>query len=321
MTKIIGRQASIGIGKESVRGIAVAPTYWVPWNELSIENKVEGVNNESSLARLEDADDSAVVSKWGEATIKAKMKDESLGLFLLSLLGTDTPALVETGVYDHVYTVGQTTQHQSLTLALKDANRDEAFTNAVVDSLKLDGELGNYVMYEVSLLSKASEADTNTVAHSQERDFVPQMVEFKQAVNQAGLDAAGAVSIRNFSIEIKNNLIREDVLGDVEPNDILNQAFAVEGSITLVHDGTTFSDFQNNDTKRALRIKLTHTETIGAASKPTLTIDLYKASIFDYERSLGLNDLVEESFSFKAFYSLADAKMLALTLRNEVASY
>ncbi len=122
-------------------------------------------------------------------------------------------------------------------------------------------------------------------------------------------------------MELRSNVMREEVLGSVEPNDILNQTFVIEGSVTLVHDGTTFEDLQNNDTDQALRFKLTHTDTIGAASKPTLTIDLYKAKISDYERSLTQNELVEESFNFKAHYSITDGKMVDVTLRNTVAAY
>jgi len=321
MTKLIGRLVSVGIGKEGTRGTADAIDYWLPWMDATIETRIERAINESSIARLEDSDGADIVSKWGEGTIKGKLKDESFGLLLLSLFGTDTPALVETGVYDHVFSVAQTTQHQSLTLAVKDANLDEAYPNAVIDSIKLDGELGNYVMMEAAFQSKPEESDSNTVSITSERDFVPKMISFKHANAQSGLDGASAVSIKKFSLEMRQNIMREDVLGSEEPNDILNQAFMIEGDIELVHNDTTFEDLQNNDTYQALRIKLLHTATIGASSNPTITIDLYRAKISDYERSLPQNELVTESFHFKAFYSIADSKMVDCTLRNEVAAY
>lgn len=318
---MIGRQVAVGIGREATRGTADAIDYWLPWMEATIETRIERALNESSIARIEDSDGADIVSKWGEGTIKGKMKDESFGLLLLSLFGADTPSLVEAGVYDHLYSVDQTVQHDSLTIAVKDSNLDECYPNAVIDNIKLDAELGNYVMMEAAFMSKPDESDSNTVSISAERDFVPQMCEFKHASAQAGLDGASAVSIRNFSMEIQSNVMREDVLGSVSPNDILNQQFIVEGSVTLIHNGTTFEDLQNNDTYQALRFDITHTDTIGAASNPRLRIDLYRAKIFDYERSLSQNEIIEESFSFKAYYSIADSKMIDLTLRNEVASY
>lgn len=323
MTKLIGRQVSVGIGLEASRGTADAIDYWLPWMEATVETRIERAINESSIARLEDSDGADIVSRWGEGTIKGKLKDQSFGLLLLSLFGTDTPALVETGVYDHVYSVEQSVTHPSLTLAVKDANLDEAYPNSVIDSIKVEAELGNYVMMEAAFMGKSDESDSNTVSIISERDFVPQMIEFKHASAQSGLDGASAVAIRKFSYEIRSNVSREDVLGvaNGDPADILGGAFVIEGSITLVHNNVTFEDLQNDDTYQALRIKMTHTDTIGAASKPTLTLDLYRAKLSDYERNLSQNDLIEESFNFKAFYSIADSKMVDLTLRNTVADY
>jgi len=321
MTKILGRQVSFGIGKETVRGTAVAAEYWLPFAECDIENKVETVIDDASLARVEDSDGMSVVSTWGEGAIKGKVKDKSIGLLFLSLLGTDTVGAVEAGVKDHVFTVLQTTQRPSLTISLKDANRDERFANAVVDNLKLDAELGKFVMYEADILSKASAAGANTVAHAVENDFVPQMVTFKKAVNLAGLGAASAIPIRNFSITFKNNSLKEDVLGAAAPNDIVNQSLAVEGVITLVHNDTTFSAMQAAETYNALRFTILHTVTIGASSKPTITIDLARARVYDYERNVDINGLVEETFSFKGFYSIADSQLVQVTVRNAVTAY
>ena len=323
MTKLIGRQIAVGIGKESTRGTAVAPDFWLSWMELTAETRIERAINESSLARLEDSDGADIVSKWGEGTIKGKMKDESFGLLLLSLMGTEVEANPESGAYTHTYSVAQSTQHQSLSVAVKDDNIDEVYPNAVIDSIKIDAELGNYVMYEASFMGLAEASASNTVSISAERDFVPQMFEFKHAATQAGLTGASAVSVRNMSIELRQNVMREDVLGVAsgEPNDILNQSFMVEGSITLVHDGTTFEDLQNNDTYQAMRFDMTHTDTIGTTLNPQLRIDLYRAKIFDYERNVSQNELVEETFSFKGYYSIADSKMLDVILTNEHTGY
>lgn len=321
MSKMIGRQVSVGIGKEISRGTAVAPDYWVPWMELDAETKVELINDESSLGVIEDADAANLVSKWGEGTIKAKMKDESMGLVFLSLFGTDTPSLVEAGVYDHLYSVGQTVQHQSLSIAKKDLNQDIVFPNCVIGDLKLDVELGSYIMYEVTFMGKQEETAANSVTNIVERDFVPQYFEFKTAANQAGLDAAPAVSVRNLSLEIKSNVAKDDVLGSITPDDINNQHFIVEGEITLRHNDNTYKALQNDETYQAFRFDITHPDTIGAASNPRLRIDLYKVRIFDYERDESQNELIEESFSFKAYFSVSDSKMLDVTLRNELAAY
>jgi len=322
MTKHIGRQAAFGIGKEASRGTADAVDFWVPWSELEIDTKVEHVNNEAALGRIEDTDDAAIVSRYGEITLKAKLKDKSPGLLLLSLMGTDTVSEVEAGeVYDHTFSVAQSVQHQSLTAVLKDPNRDIAFPNAVVDTFKLDCELGEYVMYEATMMSREAEDDTNNVAIVQERDFVPQNVTFKKAANQAGLDAASTFKIRNFSIEVKANTMLENVLGNVTPDDILNQSFSVEGEITLSHNDETFIDLQNANTEQAIRLDIEHTDTIGDTSKPRLRFDIYKCTLFDDKVERPLNEIVEETFSFKAHLHAADLAMLKIILRNEHPAY
>jgi len=321
MTKQIGRQVSFGIGKEAVRGTPDNVDYWIPWIELEMEDKVEGVDDEQSLAVIEGSDDMQLVNRYGEIVAKGKLKDESSGLFFLSLFGTDTPDEVEAGVYDHVFTVNQSIQHQSLTAVIKDANRDEAFANAVVDSIQINAELGDYIMYEISLMTKASVTDTNAVAHTLERDFLPQHLTFKHATNVAGLNAASETKIRNCTIEISSNIALENALGDISPDDILNQQFTVEGEITLTNKDNVFKDMQNDNEQRAFRIQFVHPDTIGVGSNPTITIDLSKVKIFDYEQKRDLNEFVEETFTFKAHYNLPEENMIVLTLRNEVAAY
>lgn len=325
MSRQIGRSASVGIGKESVRGTAVAPTYWVPWMDVqNIDDKVATVNNETSLARLESSDGYAITKKFAEIGWSTKMKDSHIGLILLSLFGTVSSvakSAPNASVYDHTYSVLQSLQHPSLTIAYKDANVDLRYANAVINTLKISYERGGYIMYDITTMSKASASASNTVAHTQENDFLPQNLTFKNATTQAGLDAADAVNIRSASIEFSQNLMSEDVLGSVAPNDFLNQSFSVKGSVTLVHNATTFSAIQNAGTYQALRFDLIHAATIGTSSNPELKIDLHRCSITNYNKRLTLNELVEESFDFEGHYSLTDSKMVTVVLTNLVTAY
>lgn len=325
MAKQIGRQASIGIGKETTRGTAVAASYWVPWmSTSSIDDKVATVTNETSLARLESSDGYAVTRKFAEVGWSTKMKDTHFGLLLLSLFGTVgsvAKSAPNAAVYDHTFSVAQSVQHQALTIAYKDQNVDVRFANAVVNSLKINIERGSYVMYDVTTYSKASASASNTVSHTAENDFLPQHLVFKTASAQSGLDAASAVNIRNASIEFSQNLMFEDVLGSQAPSDVLNQSFSVRGSVTLVHNATTYSALQNAGTYQALRFDLIHTATIGTSSNPELKIDLHRCSLTNYTKTMGLNDIVEESFDFEGHYSLTDSKMATVILTNLATAY
>lgn len=325
MSKIIGRLNNLGIGKESSRGTAVSAAKWMPVTDLTYEDRVKTVVDEATHGRLESSDGELVTSTYGEVSIKSKVKDITFGYLLLSLLGTDTPAAQgapNAAVYDHVYTVGQTTQHQSLSLVLKGPNDDMTVPNAVVDSLKITADTNKFVMFEAKCLGKVSAASSNTASYTAENDFTSKHVVFKTASAQSGLAAASAITIRKFELEIKTGVILEEVLGSTPINDVLNQAFEVSGSVTIIHNDATYHDLMLANTYKAMRFQLLNSDvTIGTSANPTFTFDLHRALISKRDRKMGLNDLIEETFDFKAHYSLTDSKMISCTLSNLLAAY
>lgn len=325
MTKISGRQVCIGIGKESSRGTAVAPSYWVPWLDQDFDDRVETVIDEAALGVLEGSDGENVVKQWGEGTLKTKIKDKHFGLILLSLLGSVSSvakSAPNAAVYDHTFTVLQSSSHPSLTVAQKDANRDIAFANGVVDSLKISARPGEYVPYEAKILSFASASASNTVAQVAENDFVPQNLTFKKATAASGLDAASAIKIRDMSLEISQNLFAEYVLGSKAPNDFLTQVIKVRGTVTLVHTDTTYIDMMKNETYNAMRFDFQNTNvTIGTSANPGLKIDLNRVRVKNHKTVKKPNGIVEETFDIEAHYSLTDSKMLSIILTNLATSY
>lgn len=325
MTKIIGRLCSVGLGKESSRGTAVAPGKWIPWTKVDYNDEVNLLDNEASIARLEDTDDHALALIFGSATLASKIKDLNFGYLLLSLFGTDTPtarSAPNAAVYDHVFTVAQTVQHQSLSVALKDANYDVVMANSVVDTLKISCKYGDYAMFEAGLTGKASASASNTVSIVAENDFFSKHLTFKMASTQSGLAAASAVKIREFSLEFGQKVMIEEVLGQNTPNDILNGSWGIKGSFTVVHNDTSYNALLVAGTKKALRFDFQNTDvTIGSSANPGLTIDLHSASIVSVKTKRDLNGLVEETIEFRARYSKTDSKMATVTLSNTISAY
>ena len=52
MARIIGRLGSIGIGVETTRGTAVAPTFWVPVTGKDFDDKVDYIDNDSGMGNI-----------------------------------------------------------------------------------------------------------------------------------------------------------------------------------------------------------------------------------------------------------------------------
>lgn len=49
MSAVLGRTRSVGLGKETTYGVAVAPTVWLPQEDVSIEDKIARIYDNSGL--------------------------------------------------------------------------------------------------------------------------------------------------------------------------------------------------------------------------------------------------------------------------------
>ena len=321
MSKLIGRSFSVGIGKESSRGTAVAAVYWMPKMSFSHDDKVERVDNDSSIGTIHELEDSSVVGRASEGELSGRIADTSFGLWLIATLGSvAAPSLVATGVYDHVFSVLESAQHPSLTIAVAGANESTGlrYALAMVDSLELTFELQKYAMYTVSYRGNKNAAGANTAAFTAENIFLPQHGSVKFATNLAGLGAASAIQIKKAQIKISKNIEDDQVIGTLDAIDRLNRQFNIEGQIELMYEDRSYIDtIMIGDLSKALRIAFTNTDvTIGSASNPTITIDLAKVKLTEVARKIDNNEFIVQTLSFKAFYSIADAKMIVATLRN-----
>ena len=329
MAKGIGRLLQFGIAREAVRGtLEAAATFWVPFNELGVEEKDTKVVDEQSRGIIEDSVGQTIVKQWAEGSVRAPIGDASFVLFLYSLFGT----LVTTDnadanpvVKDHTIDIAQSAQHAALTLFLDDplAAQDYRHALGVIPSLEILYEQGKFIEFNAVLKAKKGTASTLTPASNTENRFVPQHLTFKQAATQAGLGAAGATIIKSLSLKIDQNIEDDDVLGNIAPVDFLNKQFMIEGQIEAIWQNE--SDFKTNalaGTVRALRLDLKNTDVIiGTSANPQLLIDLYRVVFKEITRPVRINELVKQTLSFKAHYSLTDSKMARIVATNIQASY
>ncbi len=327
MSSFIGRLADIGIAKEIVRGTKLVPTFWIPQVNLTLDEKVEQVVNESSVGRIEDAHDANVVGKITEGSLEGRISIESFGLLLLAAIGIDTPVAdtPEAGVHTHVYSVKNDAQHPSLTFSVKEPNSEKSFPLGMITSLELVAAINEYASFTAEIRAKVGETQALAPSYTdadEKKIFVPQNGTFKTAANLAGLGAGAEFKIRNFTISIDKNVEDDTVIGSVDPNDILNKNFSIEGTVELLYRDTTFIDELLADTPKAMRLTLENSAiTLGAGTSPKLEIDFARVKFSEVSRPLANDDLVVQTVAFKAFYSITDAKMLDVSLINETASY
>lgn len=322
MSKFIGRQVNVGLGKETVRGTAVSPNYWIQKMDIQFDDSIDTLVNDSSVGRIEDAVGIDTVARYSKGSIEGRIDDTALGLALLATLGTETSQNAHSGetiVYDHIFNVNNSAQHQSLTVAVKEGNADLKFALGMVETFDINTEIGKYCTFKLGLRANKNASASNTASYTTtEHFFLPQHANIYLAASLAGLDAASAVQIKKFSLGIKKNIEDDQVIGSLDAADRLNKQFEVEGTFEAFYNDRTYIDTDMlASLVQALRIKLLDTDhTIGSAANPALVIDLAAVKITEVARNMKSNDIVSQSIKFKAYYSLSDAKLLTATLTN-----
>lgn len=325
MTRYIGRLINVGFGIEAVRGTKVVAQSWQPKTDFKFEEKTETIQNESSIGVIDMNRGSDVVKRYAEGDIAGIIETNSVGYLLLSLLGSVTSAAHSGagGAYDHDFTLAQTNSTQSLTIGIEDPGiADTAYSLAMIESLTLSANNGEYATFTVTFKAKPGEAQSHTVSYAVDNRLLARHTTFKTATNLAGLGAATGVCIDTFEIKFTKNL--EDIycIGSESPIDFVNTAFQVEGSITAVFNSEEFRDYQLDGDKRALRIQMKDTNvTIGTSANPELTIDLPLAAFTEFSRDMSNDKVVMQTLTFTGLYSLADSSSVNILLTNTKASY
>jgi hypothetical protein len=329
--KTLGRLNSLGIAKEVTRGTTPASAgFFISFDEASIEEKDLKILNNQSNGVIEDSVGMDIVKQWSEGTWKAPVTDKHFGLILLAILGVDTPALhpTETTVYDHVVTVAQNVQSQSLSLYLKDSAatagaQDYTYALGTIHSLELAYEAGKYIEYTAGIKAKKGVQTAVTVAAIAENRFLPQDVTIELAANLAGLTGATATKVKSLKMKFDDKSEDDQVLGDITPNDYLSKEFSIEGTIEATWDSeATFKTATLAGTTQAMRIDLANSRvTIGTSAHPEIIIDLAKVTFKELTRPWKIGDIVRQTLQFKAHYSVGDTCMIKATVTNATATY
>jgi len=329
--KGIGRLFSFGVAVEDTRGSAeTSAEYWIPFDELSFDEKFENAISDQSVGVIENAINEYRVKNYADGTFKVPMMDRSTGELFYSLFGgyaVGTHA-GESIVYDHTFTVGESAQHQSLTFFIHDplSGTDYSHANGVIHKMELDAELKKFVTLSLSARAlKGVSQSSFTPSILSENRFIPQYMTFKYATAVAGLSGASAIALKSIKLTVDENIEDQEVLGNVAPADFLNKEFKVEGQLECIYQNLT--DFKTvalatPNVGQAMLIDLKNTDvTLGSAANPELKITLNQVFFSEYSRPIKVKDLVYQTVKFRGTYKLADSAMITTVLTNLVATY
>lgn len=321
MTKFAGRRGSLALAIEDSRGVPPTSSsdyFWVPFATMSFKDTVEEAREEQGMGVLADGDSKYVVMKMGEGEVEAQLYDKALGVVLAGVLGA-MPSSSGGNPYTHTYTLSNSNQHQSVSLYWTDPDRKDMYKLGMVDSFQISVEPSGIVNYTIGFKSKtADEWSTITpVFTSLGSKFLHQHLSVKLAAAVGDLAAATAISLKNLELTISKNTVFDNVMGTVEPEDVLNQQIAVEGTLELNLEDDTYRDYMLNGTYRAMQIALTN----GANS--ILTLQFPRVDFSEWEPDYTLNEIAKQSINFKCNYDAANALDIisTATLVNTQSSY
>ena len=300
----VGRRVEIGIGKESPRGTGAAATFWMPKTAITFDDKVNKALVRGSYGNITDAVMTAqTVSKWAEGDIEGEINANSFGLLLLALVGTSAaPSTLETGVYQHAYTLQNDNQHDSLSIHVKDPIDSVRFRLAMINSMTIDVALGEYVKYTANFVSRVHQDEAvQTPAYAVDHRFVHPNLTFK--VN------ATAVSVKSLSLTIEKTVERMDILGTLDPEDILNKGIKIYGTVELNYEDRTWRNYMLNNTVRSMQITLEGSKLIGATKYAKLDMLFNKVHFFEWESSRDLAEIATQSINFEVMYELKNTRL------------
>lgn len=303
MSKHIGRRGTLLIAKESSRGVGtITNGLWVPRSTISFDDKTETAREDEGLGRIADSDANFVTQKRGEGEIEAQLDDKNLGIILTGLMGA-SPVTTGGPTYTHTYTLSNSNQHQSLSILYQDPDTAKLFPLGVVNSFSLTVDQNGIVMYTVGFMSKSGRDWTQQTANftSQGNKFLHQHLIFKLAATVGALAASSAIPLKGLELNINANTTVDSVLGTVEPEDILNQQYAVEGSITLNKESEVYRNLMLDGTYRAADI------TFSRAANSSLQFQFPRLDFTEWEQDRSLNEIVSQTINFKGNYDAANA--------------
>lgn len=326
MSDYIGRNVAVGLGIEGTgedRGVAVAPQFWVRHLSLSFKRKGETVQNESALGRREKFSDSETVKQWAEGQLGGKVNTKSFGVILLAAFGTITSSTSGAG-YEHEFEVDQSNTPQSLTVAKVDGVNSRRHALAMIKSLEVTIETGEYVKFTADIVAKQGTSSSETVAYVEEYEFTSKhaYVKFDDVDDVAGAEAATASAIKSGKITLDLGVEAWHELGDTEPAEIHAGAIEVTGEIVARHSDGSYEDMYHNNTKKAMVLGFANTDVdLGGGLNPSVEFRLPKVAVTDYDTSDDLDAIVEQTMGLTGELSTTSGYTVKAYLVNDVEEY
>lgn len=312
-----GVLSAISFKKESTWGTAVVPDKSIavrPAGGIEIKQNIQMIPAiQGRLQKYREAIKGKVAYE-GDYTFDAFA--DYLGYFLLSAMGTDTPATHsgESIVFDHIFT--ESAAKPSLTIEQAVGENVRRYAGSIVHQLKVTSKVAAPVEIAASVMAKSQASAT---AISPAFTTVPSFDHTQVAVKIGGSTIG---QVESFELEYKNGIEMVYALGNASPSyNSIAGGSEVSFKMELYLDSTTITEMTNyiNKTTQSLEFIATGAA-IGSAANYLFDILLPKAVYT--AAATKINDghnLLE--ISGNGLFDTSTSKLIGITLTNLIASY
>jgi len=327
MSLLKGEDLSLGIGVEETRGTLVDPQKWIPARTPT------GINVEVLKALIKETKGSGISSQGSEVVqrkavgdLEFNLRSEGIGYILKSLIGKCTTASVYGTVNSHTFEIlANNPQFPAMSLGLSQpGQQDYAYNGALIKSLELRTPVDDLVNATIEFEARDEAEHASYVPAYVATDYIfrPFDVEIKLATSIAGLGAAEAINVKELSLKVANNARAQQNIGSITPTDMIANLLDIEGSLVLDYEGDTYHDLYKDGTYRAMQITLSRSDVdLGGGYSPSIIIQLARVSFETSSPDRPIDDIVRDSFDFKAHYSDTDEEAINVVVQNTVDDY
>lgn len=308
----------LGIGKETTRGTAVAPTRYIAvYPDTELDYKLNLIEDELVRGVLEKFPPRAG-TKEGTGRIRLDVQCDNVGELLLSLLGSVSSVQQgTTPAYKHTFAKSMEIRMPSYTLHIQRGLNAKQYSMSVVKSMIFTKTVDGKLTAEADILFKTEEAEAFTLSPTW---TTPKPFMFYE--NKVLIDGVvNTTSIKEWSITIDNGSVTQRVLKGIQDiHDILTFAkLLVSGTMSVYFEDEAQRNKFLANTSASLEL-LFEGAVISGTYKETLRILLSEIHYTAYPFG-ELDGLLGASVAFNAYYSLATGKTVQVELMNTITSY
>lgn len=295
----------LGIAKETTWGTAVNPAYFVPFKDAKPEDVIEYIKDQGIRGAMAETYNILAGPTKGTFDVSGETFPDSIGLFLLATLGTDT--VTGTGPYVHTFKLARTGQSPSLTLSYYDGTSERQWAGHIIEELSFKWAAKAALEYTVKTQGKPS-ATTSTGTPT-----VTTTTPFLSWAFTATLGGTTKVNVVGFDVSFKSKLYLQYAANNSQaPSAVIEGATGITGKITFDKmDDSELTNFLSN-TQSSLVLT-------GVQGANQIVIQISKCAFT--KAIVSGKEVVQVDVDFEGLDNTTDNGPALIKLTNSVATY